>query len=325
MDRLAAIKVFVAIAEARSLSAAGKRLGMPLTTVSRHLAGLEKDLGARLATRTTRNLTLTEPGRHYLDSCRRILAELEMAERRVVGEQVEPQGELAVTAPVVFGRLHVLPIITQFLEAFPRVTMRLLLVDRVVELIEEGLDISVRIGPLPDSSLIATRVGTIRHVTCASPAYLIKRGVPSSPRELIDHDVISFTALGAHDRWVYSGDRMLQRVSVRPRLIVNTAEAAIDAAKEGLGITRVLSYQVAKNLTDRSLSLILEAFEPEEMPVSLLHREDRLPQAKVQSFMTFAVPRLRKTLTAERTLQTDRMSEMGSLADIRASLLEGPI
>jgi DNA-binding transcriptional LysR family regulator len=299
VDRLAAIKVFVAIAEAGSLSAAGRRLGMPLTTVSRHLAALENDLGARLITRTTRDLTLTEPGRHYLESCRRVIAELEVAGRRVVGERGEPQGELAVTAPVVFGRLHVLPIITEFLKAFPRITMRLLLVDRVVELIEEGLDISVRIGPLPDSSLIATRVGTIRHVTCASPAYLTERGVPSSPRELVDHDVISFTALGAPVRWIYPGGRTLHRVSVRPRLIVNTAEAALDAAKEGLGITRVLSYQIAKDLANRSLRPILEAFEPEEIPISLLHREDRLPQAKVQTFIAFAVPRLRKKLTVQ--------------------------
>jgi DNA-binding transcriptional LysR family regulator len=292
------MRVFTAVSGAQSLSAAGRRLGMPLTTVSRHLAALENDLGARLITRTTRDLTFTEPGRLYLDSCRRVIAELEAAERRVIGERGEPQGELVVTAPVVFGRLHVLPIITEFLKVFPRVTMRLLLVDRVVELIEEGLDISVRIGRLPDSSLIATRVGTIRDVTCASPAYLTERGVPSSPRELVDHDVISFTALGAPDRWVYPGGRTPRRISVRPRLIVNTAEAAVDAAKTGLGITRVLSYQVAKYLGDQSLRLILEAFEPEEIPVSLLHREDRLPQAKVQSFIAFAVPRLRKILTA---------------------------
>ena len=300
MYRLAAINVFVAIAEAGSLSAAGRRLGMPLTTVSRHLAALEDHVGARLITRTTRDLVLTEPGRHYLDSCRRILAELEAAERRVAGEQGEPQGELAVTAPVVFGRLHVLPITTEFLKAFPRVTIRLLLVDRVVELIEEGLDVAVRIGALRDSSLIATRVGTIRHVTCASPGYLTKRGVPSSPRELVNHDCISFTALSSADRWVFAGRKVPQRIVIRPRLIVNTAEAAIDAAKAGLGITRVLSYQVAKSVADGSLHLILEDFEPEGIPVSVLHREDRLPQVKVQSFMAFAIPRLRKALSADR-------------------------
>jgi DNA-binding transcriptional LysR family regulator len=164
----------------------------------------------------------------------------------------------------------------------------------MVELLEEGLDVAVRIGALPDSSLIATRVGTIRHVTCASPAYLAERGVPSSPRELADHDCITFTALSSANRWVYAG----KRIVVRPRLVVNTAEAAIDAARSGLGVTRVLSYQVAKDLADRSLRLILEDFEPEEIPVSFLHCEDRLPQVKVQSFVAFAAPRLRKALRA---------------------------
>lgn len=296
MDQLGAIKVFVAIADAGSLSAAGRRLGMPLTTVSRHLAALEEHLGVRLITRTTRGLALTEPGRNYLESSHRILAELEAASLRIAGEQGEPQGELAITAPVVFGRLHVLPVATEFLKAFPRVTLRLLLLDRVVDLAEENLDVSVRIGALPDSSLMATRVGTIRQVTCASPAYLAARGVPSAPRELAEHDCISFGALSPADRWVYPGGKAQQRIAVRPRLIVNTAEAAIDAAKAGLGITRVLSYQAARSVADRSLRLILEDFEPEPIPVSLLHREDRLPQAKVQSFIAYAAPRLRQAL-----------------------------
>ena len=196
----------------------------------------------------------------------------------------------------MFGRLHVLPITTEFLRTFPRVSVRLLLVDRVVELLEEGLDIAVRIGELPDSSLIATRVGTIRYVTCASPGYLAERGAPSSPRELADHDCISFTALSSADRWVYPRGKAQQRIGVRPRLVVNTAEAAIDAARSGLGVTRVLSYQVAKDLADQSLRLILEDFEPEERPVSLLYREDRLPQVKVQSFVALAAPRLREAL-----------------------------
>jgi DNA-binding transcriptional LysR family regulator len=295
MDRLAAINVFVAIAEAGSLSAAGRRLGMPLSTVSRYLAALEDQVGVRLITRTTRDLGLTEPGRHYLDSCRRIVAELEAAELRLAGEHQEPQGELAVTAPVVFGRLHVQPVVVEFLRMFPRVTARLLLVDRTVDLIEEGLDVSVRIGALPDSSLIAARVGSIRHITCASPAYLASRGRPSSPQELRNHDCISFTALSPVERWSFAGPKP-QRVNLHPRLTVNTAEAAIDAAVAGLGITRVLSYQAARPVADGSLRLILENFEPEEMPVNILHREDRLPQAKVESFIAFAVPRLRKAL-----------------------------
>ena len=295
MDRLAAINVFVAIAEAGSLSAAGRRLGMPLSTVSRYLAALEDQVGVRLITRTTRELALTEPGRHYLQSCRRIVAELEAAELRLAGEHEEPQGELAVTAPVVFGRLHVQPVVVEFLRMFPRVTARLLLVDRTVDLIEEGLDVSVRIGALPNSSLIAARVGSIRHITCASPAYLASRGRPSSPQELRNHDCISFTALSPVERWSFAGPKP-QRVNLHPRLTVNTAEAAIDAAVAGLGITRVLSYQAARPVADGSLRLILENFEPEEMPVNILHREDRLPQAKVESFIAFAVPRLRKAL-----------------------------
>ena len=295
MDRLAAINVFVAIAEAGSLSAAGRRLGMPLSTVSRYLAALEDQVRVRLITRTTRDLVLTESGRHYLESCRRIVAELEAAELRLAGEHEEPQGELAVTAPVVFGRLQVLPVVVEFLRMSPRVTARLLLVDRTVDLIEEGLDVSVRIGALPDSSLIATRVGSIRHITCASPAYLVSRGRPSSPQELRNHDCISFTALSPVERWSFAGPKS-QRVNLHPRLTVNTAEAAIDAAVAGLGITRVLSYQAARPVADGSLRLILENFEPEEMPVNILHREDRLPQAKVQSFIAFALPRLRKAL-----------------------------
>lgn len=295
MDRLAAINVFVAIAEAGSLSAAGRRLGMPLSTVSRYLAALEDQVRVRLITRTTRDLVLTESGRHYLESCRRLVAELEAAELRLAGEHEEPQGELAVTAPVVFGRLQVLPLVVEFLRMSPRVTARLLLVDRTVDLIEEGLDVSVRIGALPDSSLIATRVGSIRHITCASPAYLLSRGRPSSPQELRNHDCISFTALSPVERWSFAGPKP-QRVNLHPRLTVNTAEAAIDAAVAGLGITRVLSYQAARPVAEGSLRLILENFEPEEMPVNILHREDRLPQAKVQSFIAFAVPRLRKAL-----------------------------
>ena len=204
MDRLAAIKVFVAIAEAGSLSAAGRRLGMPLTTVSRHLAVLEAQVGVRLTTRTTRDLPLTEPGRHYLDSCRRIVVELDAADLRLAGEHAEPQGELAVTAPVVFGRLHVLPVVVEFLTGSPRVTARMLLVDRVVDLIEEGLDIAVRIGGLPDSSLVATRLGAIRSVACASPIYLAKRGTPATPQELAGHDCISFNAIQPAERWSFS-------------------------------------------------------------------------------------------------------------------------
>jgi DNA-binding transcriptional LysR family regulator len=299
MDRFAAMRVFTAVADAGSLSAAGRRLNMPLATVSRHLAALEEQIGVRLMTRTTRHLALTEPGRHYLQSCRRILAELEAADLALAGQHLEPRGEIAITAPAMFGRLHVVPIVVAFLEAFPHVTARLLLVDRVVDLIEEELDVSVRIGVLPDSSLLATRVGGIRLVTCASPSYLAEHGTPATPLDLAGHDCISFGAFSPAERWVYAGPAKSRGVPTHSRLMVNTADAAIGAARAGLGITRVLSYQAEASVAEGALRLILEDFEPEALPVSLLHREDRLPQAKVQRFIAFAAPRLRTELKAQ--------------------------
>jgi DNA-binding transcriptional LysR family regulator len=299
MDRLAAMRVFISVADSGSLSAAGRRLNMPLATVSRHLAALEEQIGVRLMTRTTRHLTLTEPGRHYLESCRRILSEIEAAELALAGQHLEPRGEIAITAPAMFGRLHVVPIVVAFLEAFAPVTARLLLVDRVVDLIEEGLDVSVRIGVLPDSSLMATRVGGIRLVTCASPSYLAEHGTPATPQELAGHGCISFGSFSPAERWVYAGPAKSRRVPVHSRLSVNTADAAIEAARAGLGITRVLSYQAEASVAEDALRLILEDFEPEALPVSLLHREDRLPQAKVQRFIAFAAPRLRAALKAQ--------------------------
>lgn len=298
MDRLGGMRLFATIADAGSLSAAGRRLGMPLATVSRKLAALEEALGARLVTRTTRALALTEPGRNYLEACRRILDELETAEARLSGGQTEPQGELAITAPVVFGRLHVLPVLDAFLRESPRVSARLLLLDRPVDLIEEGLDIAIRIGVLADSSLIATRVGSVRNVVCASPGYLRAHGAPKAPEELVGHDCITFAGLPIGDRWTRSQGKRHKRIPVRPRLVVNSAEAAVDAAIAGLGITRVLSYQAARAIADGSLKVILETWDTAEIPVSILHREGRLAQPKVQAFVAFAANALRKRLHA---------------------------
>jgi DNA-binding transcriptional LysR family regulator len=303
VDRLAAMSVFTAVLDAGSLTAAARRLGMPLTTVSRHLAALEEQVGARLITRTTRQLALTEAGRVYLDASRRILAEFEAVELRLAGEQADPQGELGLTAPVAFGRLHVLPVVTDYLRAFPRVAARMLLLDRVVDLVEEGLDIALRIGKLPDSSMRAVRVGSIRFVACASPSYLAAFGTPATPKDLPAHSCISFSALSHVEHWNFAGPKP-SRVTIAPRLTVNAADAAIDAATAGLGITRVLSYQAEAALAAGTLRLILERFEPDAVPVHLLHREDRLPQAKVQSFLSFAVPRLRARLKPPRALET---------------------
>jgi DNA-binding transcriptional LysR family regulator len=296
MDRLGAMRLFAAVADAGSLSAAGRKLGMPLTTVSRKLAALEEAIGTRLVTRSTRRLTLTEPGRQYLEACRRIPEELDAAEAQLSGTRGEPQGELAITASVVFGRLHVLPVVCDFLRRYPRIDVRMVLLDRPVDLIEEGLDVAVRIGTLADSALIATRAGAVRQVVCASPAYLATHGEPKRRDDLSEHDCITFSARDARDRWTFSDGRKQVRVRVRSRLMVNTAEAAIDAAIAGVGITRVLSYQATAALAEGSLKELLKGSDIAEFPVSILHREDRLAQAKVQAFVAFAAAALRKRI-----------------------------
>jgi len=298
LDRLAAMRLFAAVAEFGSLSAAGRRLSVPLASVSRNLAALEQDLGVRLITRTTRHLSLTKAGQDYLETVTRIFEELAAAEARLAGEQSEPRGELAVTAPVLFGRLHVLPIVGEFLKRYGQVNVRMLLLDRPVALIEEGLDVAVRIGMLPDSSLIGVRVGSVRHVICASPAYLKAHGTPRRPDDLADHDCITFSALQPTDRWVLSEGSKQKRVRVRSRLQVNTAEAAVDAAIAGLGITRVLSYQAAAALAAGTLRAVLAGSDTQDIPVTLLRRPERLAHVKVQAFTDFAADALRKRMPA---------------------------
>jgi DNA-binding transcriptional LysR family regulator len=296
MDRLDAMRLFVAIGDAGSLSAAARRLKVPLPTVSRKLAQLEEHLGVRLVVRTTRKFVLTDPGRTYLDSCRRLLGEIEDAERMAAGEYDAPKGRLYITAPIVFGRLHVLPIALAFLKAYPEVDLRLSLVDRIADMIEDGIDVAVRIAQLADSSLIAARVGTVRLVTCAAPAYLKANGTPRAPSELVQHRCIASANLSATDRWLYRIDGDDRPVAIRSRLAVTTAEAAIDAAIAGIGITRVLSYQAAAAVKSGKLKLLLRPFELPEIPVSLVHPESRLTPPKVRAFLDFAAPRLRRQL-----------------------------
>jgi DNA-binding transcriptional LysR family regulator len=298
MDRLEAMRLFVAVGDAGSLSAAARRLKVPLPTVSRKLALLEQHLGVRLVVRTTRKFVLTDPGRTYLESCRRLLAEVEDAERMAAGEYEAPKGRLYLTAPIVFGRLHVLPVALAFLNAYPEVDLRLSLVDRIADMIEEGIDVALRIAHLADSSLIAARVGTVRLVTCASPAYLKANGAPRAPSDLLQHHCIASVNLSATDRWSYRIGGEDQAFGIRSRLAVTTAEAAIDAAIAGIGITRVLSYQAAAAIKAGKLKLILRAFEPPEIPVSLVHPEARLTPPKVRAFLDFAAPRLRRRLEA---------------------------
>jgi DNA-binding transcriptional LysR family regulator len=296
MDRLEAMSVFVAAVEGGSLSAAGRTLRMPLPTVSRKVSELESHLKTRLLMRSTRKLALTDAGKTYLIACKRILEDVQEAQRAASGEYNAPTGELIVTAPIVFGRLHLLPVITEFLKAYPDVQVRLVLGDRALNLLEDHIDLAARIGDLPDSSLIATRLGQIRSVVCASPRYLKQRGTPKHPSELARHDCVSFAGLGATDAWTFNSGSGHLLVPVRSRLIVNTAEAAIDAAILGAGITRVLSYQIAGALKAESLVAVLRKFELPPLPVSFIYTGQRLLPLKLRAFMDFAVPSLRARL-----------------------------
>lgn len=296
MDRLGSMALFVTVAEAGSLSAAGRGLGMPLATVSRRLSDLERHLGTRLFNRSTRRLELTEAGRSYLAACRRILEEIEEAEQSAAGEYSQARGELVVTAPIVFGRLHVLPVVVDFLAAYPEVDVRLTQSDTLRRLVEEHIDLAVRIGHLPDSSMVATRVGSIRRVACVSPAYLEAHGEPKTLQELSAHHCVTVERLALPAAWTFMEGQREIAVPVRSRLTINTAEAAIDAAVAGVGIARVLSYQVADAVRSGVLRLILEDFEPEPWPVSLVHTGRGLLPLKLRAFLDFAAPRLKARL-----------------------------
>jgi DNA-binding transcriptional LysR family regulator len=296
MDRLESMSVLLAVVDAGSLSAAGRKLGMPLATVSRKVSDLESELKTRLLIRSTRQLTLTEAGRGYVAACRRIVDDVQEAERAAAGEYDAPRGELVVTAPMVFGRLHMLPVVTEFLQANPEVSVRLALGDRVVNLLEDHVDLALRIGDLPDSGLIVTNLGSVRRVVCASPAYLSRQGTPRELQELKGHHCVSFEPFATGDTWRFRRDRADVVVPITPRLTVSTAEAAIDAATAGVGLTCVLSYQVEAALREGTLKLILESFEPPPLPVSFLYSsQGRLP-LKLRALLDFAAPRLRARL-----------------------------
>jgi DNA-binding transcriptional LysR family regulator len=296
MNRLESMSVLLTVVDEGSLSAAGRKLGMPLATVSRKVSELEAALNARLLTRTNRRISLTQPGLRYVAACRRILEDVSEAERDAAGEYRTPRGELVITAPVVFGRLHVVPILVEFLRAYPEVNVTLALGDRIVNLLDEHVDLALRIGALPDSSMVATAVGQIRRIACASPAYLAEAGTPLHPRDLATHRCISFDALAMGNEWRFQEREAEARLAIKPRLTVSTAEAAVDAAVAGLGITSVLSYQAESALRTDSLTLVLEAFATPPIPVNLVYAsQGRLP-LKLRALLDFAAPRLRARL-----------------------------
>jgi DNA-binding transcriptional LysR family regulator len=314
MDRFGAMSVFLQVVEDGSLSAAGRSLNLPLTTVSRKISDLEAHLGARLLIRSNRSATLTEAGQSYMDACKRILSAVAEAELAASGAFTSARGELAITAPLVFGRLHVVPVLTEFLHAYPDIDIRLTLADRLLHLHDDHVDLAVRIGTLPDSSLMSVKVGSVRRVVCASPAYLATHGAPLVPEDLCRHRCITFTGLDTPERWAFraaspdkaSGERTVgvdRAVRIRSRLAVNTAEAAIDAAKDGLGLTRVLSYQMAAAEDAGLLTTVLHAFEPAGMPVSLVFDGQGALPLKMRALLDFAAERLRERLRTSSNMR----------------------
>ncbi|MBV7408788.1 LysR family transcriptional regulator [Maritimibacter sp. DP1N21-5] len=296
MDRFDAISILHAVVETGNLSAAGRRLGVPLSTVSRKVSDLEAHLGARLLIRSTRNVSLTEAGKAYLVATRRILEDLAEAERAAAGEYAVVKGELVITAPIVFGRLHILPIVTAFLQAYPETDVKLVLADRLLHLADEHIDLALRIATLPDSSDVAVKVGTIRRVVCASPSYIERRGRPQNPAELVGHDVVTFSAFALSEAWTFGRGAAARPATPRLRLTVNTAEAAIDAAIAGVGMTRVLSYQIAKAVRAGRLVTVLDDHAPDPLPVSLVYRGQEMLPRKLRAFIDFATPRLKAAL-----------------------------
>ncbi len=296
MDRLHEIEVFVAVAEAGSFTKAATRLRLSPPAVTRAIAALEARLGARMFNRTTRSIAITEVGRQFLDRARRVLADLDAAEKDAVGANVVPQGHLTVTASVTFGRSVVAPVVRAFLASHPRTTVTLILVDRVTNLIEEGMDVAVRIGPMADSSLVARRIGAVRRVLVASPRYLSRRGTPTTPADLRHHDLIAFTGLGAGRDWRLMRAGKTRTITVAPRFEVNDAVAAISAAEAGDGITMALSYMVADQLKGSRLVTVLDELTPPRVPVHLVRAQGHLIAPKLRAFLDFSAPVLTREL-----------------------------
>lgn len=292
MDRLRTMETFVAVAEAESFAAAARELGVSAPSATRAIGALEARLGVRLFVRTTRSVRLTETGGLYLEECRRILGELTAAEEAVAGAFTRPAGHLRVTASTQFGRVYVVPILTDFLDAYPAVTAEGLFVDRIVNLLDEGIDVAVRIGELADSGLIARRVGEVRRIVCASPEFLARHGEPRTPAELAEARTICALPVTPGAVWRFKGGAS---VRVRSRLRVSTVQTAIEAVLTGWGITRLLSYQVGPELAAGRLCRILREYEPDPLPIHLVHPEGRRPAEKVRAFLDFAAERLRGT------------------------------
>jgi DNA-binding transcriptional LysR family regulator len=288
MDRIDAMQAFVAVADSHGFASAARRLHLSPSAVTRLVAALEERLGARLLQRTTRSVALTDAGARYLERARRILADVEEAELAAEGERIRPSGRLVVSAPVGFGRLHVSPVMSAYLKRFGDVSAELRLEDRVASLVEDGIDVAVRIGHLADSSLVARQVGEMRRIVVASPAYLKRHGEPKAPAAIAAHQAIQFGA-SASGEWRFVENGREFRIDIAPRLSTNSADAAIQYAEAGGGLTRVLAYQAADGLKRGKLKIVLQAFEPPPLPIHIVYPTSRLLSAKVRSFIDLVV------------------------------------
>jgi DNA-binding transcriptional LysR family regulator len=296
MDRLEAMSLLLSAVESGSLSKASQHLGLPLATVSRKVAELENHLKATLLIRSAKGLELTPTGRSYVTAAKAILEQLTEAERAAAGEYSEPKGDLVVTAPTMFGRLHALPVVTRFLSAYSEVSVAIVLTDRVTHFLDDQVDVALRIGALPDSTLVATRLGTVRHVVCASPDYLAANGTPMTLDDLARHSVISFQNTSVLSTWDFQVDGAEVAASFRSRLGVNAIDAAIEASLSGAGLVRAVSYQVVDHVRSGRMKVVLDAFAPPPRPVHLVYdRQNRLP-LKLRAFVDFVVPRLRERI-----------------------------
>ena len=298
MDRLEAMSVLLAVAEAGSISAASRKLKVPLATISRKVSELEAHLKVRLLMRSNRNISLTEAGHSFVAASRRILAEVNDAERDVSGENLTLKGELVLSAPIALGRFYLLPVVEDFLKDHPNIDIRMMLADRRLNMIEDHIDIGLRVGELDDFSLVAKKVGTVRRVVCASPAYLKRRGIPKTPTDLKAHDCVTFENTLSPQAWTFNVGKSEKSFPVHSRLIVSTAEAACDAAVAGLGLTRMLDYQVAAPLRAGALKLVLESYRSSPKPIHLIYEAGRHLPLKIRTFLDYAAPRLKKAIRA---------------------------
>ncbi len=291
MDRLDAMRVILAVVDAGSLSAGSRKLNAPLPSVSRKVAELERHLGTTLLVRTSRNIQLTDAGRDYVEAARRIIADLDETERRASGEYQAPRGELTITMSVEFGAQRVLPIVLSFMEEYPEITVKLITANRMVHLIEEQVDIAIRLGPLADSTLYAVKAGEYRMLTCASPEYLARRGIPTQPDELRDHDGILFGNPSIF--WTYHIDGAELVATPRTRLSVSTAASNLAAALGGIGVARLFDYQLGEEFRSGALVPILTEYDGEPRPVHIVYPRQGLMPLKVRAFIDFAAPHLR--------------------------------